>query len=133
MTISKVRANAEITCSVLLYCAPFYRKLLASVIVRGANNRAIAVLSTPLLKKFVTARLALAHFFVDERLETMSNENKISNAAEKATGKIKETVGKVTNNDSLEAEGRFEQAKADVKQAGEKAKDAVKDALKDKE
>ena len=46
-----------------------------------------------------------------------------------SAGKVKETTGRATGNQSLEAEGRADQASANVKQAGEKAKDAVKDAL----
>ncbi len=56
--------------------------------------------------------------------DAMGADDKIQNMAEKAGGKIKETVGKVTDNERLEAEGRADQAKADVKQAGEKVKDA---------
>ncbi|GII97826.1 CsbD-like protein [Sediminihabitans luteus] len=52
--------------------------------------------------------------------------DKISNAAEDAKGKLKEGTGKVTDNERLEAEGKADQASADVKQAGEKAKDAFK-------
>lgn len=58
----------------------------------------------------------------------MNEENKVKNAAEKAMGKVKETVGEVTNNDSLANEGRADQAKASVKEAGEKVKDAFKKA-----
>ena len=53
----------------------------------------------------------------------------IQNAGEEAAGKVKETTGRATGNQSLEAEGKADQASANVKQAGEKAKDAVKDAL----
>jgi uncharacterized protein YjbJ (UPF0337 family) len=56
----------------------------------------------------------------------MGADDKIQNMAEKAGGKVKETVGKVTDNERLEAEGRADQAKSDVKQAGEKVKDAFK-------
>jgi len=55
--------------------------------------------------------------------------DKIQNAGEEAAGKVKETTGRATGSQSLEAEGRADQASANVKQAGEKAKDAVKDAL----
>jgi uncharacterized protein YjbJ (UPF0337 family) len=54
----------------------------------------------------------------------MSAEDKAKNTAEKATGTIKEDAGKVTGNESLEAEGRGDQAKGNLKQAGEKVKDA---------
>jgi uncharacterized protein YjbJ (UPF0337 family) len=40
-----------------------------------------------------------------------------------------EATGKATDNESLEAEGRGDQASANVKQAGEKVKDAVKHVL----
>ncbi len=55
----------------------------------------------------------------------MSAEDKMKNAAEKAGGKAKEAAGKVTDNEQLEAEGRADQSKADLKQAGEKVKDAL--------
>jgi uncharacterized protein YjbJ (UPF0337 family) len=56
----------------------------------------------------------------------MSAEDKAKNAAQQTTGKIKEGAGKMTGDQSLEAEGRGDQAKGDLKQAGEKVKDAVK-------
>ena len=56
----------------------------------------------------------------------MSAEDKAKNAAEKATGNVKENVGKATGDKSLEAEGQGDQAKGDIKEAGEKVKDAFK-------
>ncbi|WP_269451811.1 CsbD family protein [Tessaracoccus coleopterorum] len=56
----------------------------------------------------------------------MGIDDKIGNAAQEAAGKLKEGVGKATDNERLEAEGRADQAKADVKQAGEKIKDVFK-------
>ena len=61
--------------------------------------------------------------------EPMSMGDKIKNAAEETVGKIKETAGKVTGNEELEARGQADQAGANVKQTGEKAKDTVKDVL----
>lgn len=55
--------------------------------------------------------------------------DKISNAAEEAKGKAKEEWGEATDNERLEAEGKLDQAKADVKQKVESVKDAIKDAL----
>ncbi|CAO1651231.1 CsbD family protein [Salinibacterium sp. NSLL150] len=55
----------------------------------------------------------------------MSASDKVENAAEDFTGKAKEAAGKVTDNEKLEAEGRADQAKADLKKAGENVKDAV--------
>ncbi|MFD7454875.1 CsbD family protein [Kitasatospora sp. NPDC059827] len=56
----------------------------------------------------------------------MGTENKLRNAAEKAHGKAKEAVGKATGDRVVEAEGRGEQIKSDLKQAVEKVKDAGK-------
>ncbi|AXH95243.1 CsbD family protein [Ornithinimicrobium avium] len=58
----------------------------------------------------------------------MGMGDKIQNAAEEAKGKVKEGVGDATDNERLQAEGLGDQAEANVKQAGEKAKDAWKDA-----
>ena len=55
----------------------------------------------------------------------MSTENKVQNVADKVKGKTKEAVGKVTGNKSLQAKGKGDQAKATVKQTGEKVKDAL--------
>lgn len=56
----------------------------------------------------------------------MGTEDKARNAAESAKGKVKEAAGKATDDQDLENEGRAEQANSDVKQAGEKVKDAFK-------
>jgi uncharacterized protein YjbJ (UPF0337 family) len=52
--------------------------------------------------------------------------DKVSNAAEDAKGKLKEGTGKATDDESLEHEGKGDQAKSDLKDAGEKVKDAFK-------
>ena len=56
----------------------------------------------------------------------MSAADKAKNAGQDAAGKAKETVGKVTGDHSTEAEGKTDQSKADLKDAGEKVKDAFK-------
>lgn len=56
----------------------------------------------------------------------MGLDDKIQNSAEKVAGKGKEAVGKATGDERLEAEGKADQAKADVKGAAEKVKDAFK-------
>ncbi|GLK16514.1 MULTISPECIES: CsbD family protein [Herbiconiux] len=56
----------------------------------------------------------------------MSAGDKIENAAEKLGGKAKEAFGKATDDDSKVAEGRADQSKADLKNAGENVKDAFK-------
>ncbi len=57
--------------------------------------------------------------------------DKISNAAEEALGKAKEGFGKATDNESLEAEGKMDQGKADAKQGFENVKDAAAGAFND--
>ena len=56
----------------------------------------------------------------------MSTQDKAKNAAQKGTGKIKEHLGEATDDKSLEAEGQHDQAKGNLKDAGEKIKDAFK-------
>ena len=56
----------------------------------------------------------------------MSATDKIKNAAQEVKGKVKEAAGKATDNERLEAEGKADQTSADLKQAGEKVKDAFK-------
>jgi uncharacterized protein YjbJ (UPF0337 family) len=56
----------------------------------------------------------------------MGNDDKIANATESTTGKIKEAVGKGTDNEQLEAEGKGDQVSGNLKQAGEKIKDVFK-------
>ena len=57
----------------------------------------------------------------------MSTADKASNKAEEVKGKVKETTGQAVGNDRLEAEGVADQTKGNLKQAGEKVKDAAKD------
>ena len=54
----------------------------------------------------------------------MGLTDKAKNATEKLTGEAKEAAGKASDDKSLEAEGRADQTKGDLKQAGEKVKDA---------
>jgi uncharacterized protein YjbJ (UPF0337 family) len=56
----------------------------------------------------------------------MARKDKASNAAQRMKGKAKEAAGKLTDDERLEAEGKTDQAKGDVKQAGENVKDAFK-------
>ena len=56
----------------------------------------------------------------------MGLDDKLSNAAEDAKGKAKEAVGKGTDDEELERQGKTDQAKSDLKDAGEKVKDAFK-------
>ena len=56
----------------------------------------------------------------------MAITDKAKNTAQQAKGKLKETVGKASGNNKLRAEGKADQMKGNVKQAGEKLKDAFK-------
>ena len=56
----------------------------------------------------------------------MGLDDKMNNKAEGLKGKAKEATGKATDDESMEAEGRGDQMSSDVKQAGEKVKDAFK-------
>ena len=63
----------------------------------------------------------------------MGFDDKVDNQTEDLKGRAKEAVGSVTGDDEMKNEGRADQAESSVKQAGEKAKDAVgdlKDAVK---
>jgi len=53
-------------------------------------------------------------------------DDKLSNKAEELGGKVKEGTGKATGDKDLEAEGKGDQAGANLKQAGEKVKDVFK-------
>jgi uncharacterized protein YjbJ (UPF0337 family) len=63
----------------------------------------------------------------DERDCDVSSKDKAKNTAESGLGKAKEGLGKATDDEKLEAEGQVDQSKADLKQAGEKVKDAFND------
>jgi uncharacterized protein YjbJ (UPF0337 family) len=55
-----------------------------------------------------------------------SARNKTRNAAQKVKGQVKEATGRVTGDRRLEAEGRADKKKANLKQAGEKVKDVFR-------
>ncbi|TFV53039.1 CsbD family protein [Blastococcus sp. TF02A-35] len=56
----------------------------------------------------------------------MSSEDKVSAKIDELAGKGKELAGRATDNPDLEAEGKGEQAVSNLKQAGEKVKDAFR-------
>ena len=55
-----------------------------------------------------------------------SARNKPRNTAQKVKGQFKEAAGRVTGDERLEAKGRTDKTKANLKQAGEKVKDAFR-------
>ena len=56
----------------------------------------------------------------------MSGADKAKNKLEELGGKVKEAVGKGTGDKSTEHEGKRDQTKSNLKDAGEKVKDAFK-------
>ena len=56
----------------------------------------------------------------------MGNDNKAENKIEELGGKAKEAVGGATGDENLKRQGENDQSKANLKQAGEKEKDAFK-------
>ena len=56
----------------------------------------------------------------------MGAGDKISNKIDDAGGKAKEALGKATGDRGTENEGKVDQAKSSLKDAGEKIKDAFK-------
>jgi uncharacterized protein YjbJ (UPF0337 family) len=56
----------------------------------------------------------------------MGNEDKLRNKGEDLKGRTKEAWGRASDDEELEAEGKVDQSKADLKQAGEKVKDAFR-------
>jgi uncharacterized protein YjbJ (UPF0337 family) len=57
---------------------------------------------------------------------TMGLADKAQNKAEELKGEGKEAAGRATDDDELVAEGKTDQAKGNLKQAGEKVKDIFK-------
>jgi uncharacterized protein YjbJ (UPF0337 family) len=67
------------------------------------------------------------HFYVTNPKErAMSGTDKLKNATESTVGEAKEKIGGATGDDDMKAEGKVDSTKADLKQAGEKVKDAFK-------
>ena len=56
----------------------------------------------------------------------MSGTDKLTNKIEESSGKGKQAVGDATDNPDLQAEGKKEESKSSLKQAGENIKDAFK-------
>ena len=54
----------------------------------------------------------------------MGTDDKMANKAEEMKGQAKEAWGDATDDPGMEAEGKMDQTKANLKQAGEKVKDA---------
>lgn len=51
--------------------------------------------------------------------------DKAKDKAQAAKGDVKDKVGEATDDESMRAEGKADKAKGNLKQAGEKVKDAI--------
>ena len=56
----------------------------------------------------------------------MGTRNKVENKTQELKGEVKERFGKATDDERLQAEGRRDQLAGNIKQAGEKVKDAFR-------
>lgn len=56
----------------------------------------------------------------------MSAEDKMKNTAEQVKGKLKENVGRATDDKSMQGEGKLDQGSASAKQKVEDVKDSAK-------
>jgi len=56
----------------------------------------------------------------------MGTEDKARNKVEEFAGKAKEKIGESSGDEKLARQGESDQSKSDLKQAGEKVKDAFK-------
>ena len=56
----------------------------------------------------------------------MGADDKTQNKVDEITGDAKERIGGATGNDEMRREGKKDQSEANLKQAGEKVKDAFK-------
>lgn len=59
------------------------------------------------------------------------DKDRIKGAAQKIKGSIEKTVGRLTGNKKLEREGTVDKAVGSAREGVGKAKDAVRDAVKD--
>lgn len=55
----------------------------------------------------------------------------IKNKIEKGVGKVKEEVGDLIDNEELEAKGKLQQAKADIKENVEETKETLKEKIEE--
>ena len=62
----------------------------------------------------------------DDRAARRAARNKTRNTAQKVKGQVKEAAGRVAGDRRLQTEGRSDKTRANLKQAGEKLKDAFR-------
>ena len=73
----------------------------------------------------VAAAAAAAPAFPEQEV-MLGFGDKIHNAAQKLHGRSKEAAGRATGDERLRSDGRARHLRADLKQAGEKIKDAFR-------
>jgi uncharacterized protein YjbJ (UPF0337 family) len=71
-------------------------------------------------------RAGITAWQVRDRENAMSLADKAKNKLKELQGKSKEATGRAIGDNKLKAEGKADQAKAKLKQTGEKIKDAFK-------
>jgi uncharacterized protein YjbJ (UPF0337 family) len=59
-------------------------------------------------------------------VDPVAFDDKVDNKTEEYSGKVKEGVGRATDDEQLEAEGKADQSSSKLKQAVENVKDAFK-------
>jgi uncharacterized protein YjbJ (UPF0337 family) len=96
---------------------------LISVRYRAAD---VGTVSKPGSREPVWLRFRIPRELTRRKVPVMSATDKVKNKVEDVTGKVKETVGHVTGDSSTKNEGKADQAKSNLKDAGEKVKDAFK-------
>jgi uncharacterized protein YjbJ (UPF0337 family) len=75
---------------------------------------------------WVAAGIGQEQAHAERQGDVMGNQDKLENAADEKVGQAKEALGKASGDDDLKSEGKGDQTKANLKQAGEKVKDAFK-------
>lgn len=61
----------------------------------------------------------------------MGTDETARNKADEIKGKVKEAIGHATGNEQWKAEGKADRTAGNVRQAADKAKQAVKDIFRD--
>lgn len=57
----------------------------------------------------------------------MTKHDKVKNITQIAKGRVKEATGKYLGDEEMQSEGQMDKVKGNLKQAGEKVKDALKE------
>jgi uncharacterized protein YjbJ (UPF0337 family) len=104
---------------VLVVCFEMPRK---SVLARvsSPDDRVGLLLPIPAQAKRDSA------FSRDRKEPHVGADDKLENMKQDVSGKAKEALGKATDDEELQGKGKTDQAKSDLKQAGENVKDAFK-------